>query len=767
MLEKLSDGEKKSQDEKAHAARLLKRIKHFDTELNKRSKGWEKALKHVDGNPNDGDGILVRTNVIATKLDSVQTNIYAKSPDIAVFIDENIDTAEYPIIKPFAQTLEIALNELFVKKANLKRIGKMAVKTSQVSSVAWMKVMYQKDIRTDAIIQNRINDTQDNIERITRLMQETKENGGDINENEANVFELKQTMAALQKKVEVTISTGLVVDLINPKDLIILDSSLKDLGDYGQSSCIVHRVKIPVSKFKDKYKKDPPSGCKYYSSVENKPDGEGDGDDRLVCMFEAWSLDEMTVYTLIEGYEGYVQEPMQPEMQGELWYPFFPLQLRQLAGIKYPLSTAELLIELGDEYNHKRTSDSVHKEKNRAVRLLNKSTNITDAEIKAINQRSGSDEFIGISADPTVPLSNQIGSLPEIPYNPAMYDTSQVLFDIEMISGAQDAASGAIRVAKTATEAEIASAGQQGRIAEMIDIIEDCLSAMSNYAAQLLLQNVSAQEIQAQFGEKSVWPQLDKDKLFKMVNITIRAGSTAKPNKSRERDQWVQLMPNIKEAISAYAEAKQTGNKELENVMVFLLEETFKRFDEKIDVKSMLGMADDGEEDPEQAQQQQLMQQAQEMQQQLTVAQAENEQLKQIAQQAQAKIAEQDSEIQDLSNKTSNLSAANDVKHREIDVKNREIDLKEKDLEAKAQLNENDTIEKQVNIDAISQLVQQTAQITQTVSTLVDAVKQKPKKEGAKKKTARAVEMPDGSWVMESIEEEVPQPAEIAELLTE
>ena len=381
MLDKLTDGEQRDKAEKAHAARLLKRIKFFDEELTKRAKSWDKVTEHINGNPNSDDkGGLVRTNVMAVKLDSVQTNIYAKSPEIAVLIDEHIDSAEYPTIKPFAKTLEIALNELFVKEASLKRIGKMAVKLSQSSTVAWFKVMYQKDIRTDGFIQNRLNDTQDNIERINRLIAETKDNGGNTNDYDANIFQLKQTAQSLQSQIEVAISEGLVVDLVNPKDIILLDSGLKEVSDYAQCSCIVHRVKLSVGKFKDKYKKEPPEGTKYFNAFESKVD-KSDGDDRLVCIYEAWSLDELSVYTLLEGYEGYVEAPAQPKNLGQQWYPFFPLQLRQVSGIKYPLSTAELLIELGDEYNMKRTADANHKFKNRAVRLLNTASGISDAEI--------------------------------------------------------------------------------------------------------------------------------------------------------------------------------------------------------------------------------------------------------------------------------------------------------------------------------------------------------------------------------------------------
>jgi hypothetical protein len=738
MLEKLTDNEQRDKTEKAHAKRLLDRIKYFDKELSKRAKQWDKAIKYIDGNPHDdGKGGLVRTNVVATKLDSVQTNIYAKSPEIAVLVDENIDAEQYPVLKPFAKTMEIVLNEYFVKGANLKQQGKKAVKLSQAATVAWAKVMYQSDIRTDGFIKNRINDTQDNIERIKRLLLETKEQGEDTQEHEARLFELNQHVLAMQQELEVTLATGLVVDIIHPKDIIILDSSFKEIQDYAQAGAIAHRVKITAGKFKDKYKKEPPEGTKYYSAHEEKQEQDADGDDRLVCLYEVWSLDELSVYTLIEGYCGYIEAPQQPENLGKQWYPFFPLQLRQVAEVKYPLSHAELLMELGDEYNKKRTGAAEHKDKNRPVRLLNKASGITDEELGKINGRKASDEFIGLSADPTIPLQNQIGHLPEIPYNPEMYSTSEVLFDIEMISGAQDAASGAIRVAKTATEAEIASAGQQGRVAEMVDIIEDWFSAMSEYAAQLLLQNVSAEEIQRKFGVKAVWPQLDsKQELFDMVDITIRAGSTARPNKMREREQWIQLLPNIEKAATGYAEAKQSGNKELENVITFLLEETFKRFDEKISVKEILGIEEDEE--------QQQPEIPQEVIEQVNVMQAENQELKSIAEQAQQQIAELTQQLQEM-------SANQEIKSREIDLKHRELNIKETDINAKGMESQANVAEKQVSIDAMSALMEQSAQVAQTVVELAQVVANKTE-EPTKRKIAKAVRQPDGSILLESIE---------------
>lgn len=594
MLKKTTDV-KANPNEEAHCKKLLGQIKYFDKQLIERVKSWDKAVEYANGRQNgDDDDGLVRTNIIGSKLEAIQPTIYAKAPEISVEIDDHVDTSNYPFISGFAKTLEAALNVFLVKDAKLKTRGKTAVRYALTNTVGYAKVIYQRDRKEDPSIRNRINDTQDNIELINRLIEETQAEGGQADDHEAKLEELKLLVESLEKQVEIVTAEGLVVDVINPKDLIVLDASYNDVDDFAQAPAIAHRIKITVGEYKNRFQKDPPSGCKTYLGDKDKESkGEVAQDDHILYLFEVWSLQDLTIYTLCDGYNGYVREPLQPVTLGAQWYPFFALQFRRIANVKYPYSMVEQLMELGDEYNRRRTAAAEHKRKNRAIRLLNKSSSISDQEINAINDRGDSTQVIGVTSDPNQPLANQITSLPEIPYNPQMYDTSDILFDIETVSNAQDAASGAIRTAKTATEAEIASSGQQSRTSEMLDVLEDWLSDISTYSAQLLLQNVNAEMIKQRFGEASVWPELDKKDLFGMVNIKIRAGSTSKPNRMRERDQWIQLLPELKEGVQMLMQAKQTGNVMLEKLTVNLLEETFKRFDEKLDIKTLLGLDED------------------------------------------------------------------------------------------------------------------------------------------------------------------------------
>lgn len=641
MLEQVNDSKgptsPNKKREQAHCERLLKRIKTFDKQLKERAEGWKEARKYADGNPcEDEDDGLVRVNLVGSMLEAVQPSIYARAPEIAVEVDDSLDTSSYPMIKKFAVTLENALNKLLVKDAQMKKRGKAVVRGTLTSTVGYAKVIYQQEYRDDPIIRNRINDTQDNIEKINLLLEETDPDGPECAEHMAKLFELQQQVTALESQVEVIHAEGLVIDVLRGDDLIILDASVRDIDDFDQASEIAHKIKMTVGSFKRMFKRNPPQGANTYvldsDNENNEENKDYDNDDKLIIVYEVWSLDDLTVYTLCEGAKEYIREPYQPKSLGAKWYPFFGLQLRRVEGVKYPKSFVEQLIELQDEYNTMRTNAKEHRRKNIPVRLVNKSAGITDEEIAQINNRTINTDVIGVSGDNPDVFDKQLVSMPEIPYNPAMYDPSGILYDMERVGNTQDAAVGAIRKAKTATEAEIAASGQQGRSSESLDVVEDWLSEIATYAAQVLLQKVPESEIKRRFGESSVWPSasMTKQDMFEMVNVTIRAGSTSKPNKMRERDQWIQLLPEIQKALDTLISAKQSGNEQLERVVISLLDETFKRFDEKLDVKNLLGLTDDegNEIENEQEIPEEILQQMEELKQRLQAVTQENEQLK-------------------------------------------------------------------------------------------------------------------------------------------
>jgi hypothetical protein len=577
-------------EEAAHAKRLHDRIKYFDGLQSGRRASWKKARTYVDGNPNgDGEKGLVRVNLVGSYVETLQANIYAKAPEISALPEERPDETAYPALSGVAKAVQAALNTFLVKDANLKTRGKTAVRATLTCGTSWAKVIYSSDKSQDPIIQNSLNDIQDNIANLEKLRSETQDYAECAN-HDAKLVELHQQELALQSKLEVTIAQGLAVDIVPSEDVVVLDGSVKDIDQLDEASAIAHRIKITGSAFKAKFKFNPPAVAYIEEPSEIAESKNIDEDDKLFTIYEVWSKDDNTVYTICKGLNQYVRDPFQPDKLGDRWYPFFALQIRRVDGVLYPLSIVELLIELQDEYNTRRTRAAEHRRKNRVTRIINKASDITDEEIRQINGRSIDTEFVMVSGNPNIPLNQQIESLNPIPYDPMMYDPSDVMRDMEMVAGVQDASRGAINKAKTATEAEIMSQGMQSRSSETIDMVENWLSDIANYSAHLLILNMPIEKIQERLGQDVMWPQITGREQLAKIGITIRSGSTARPNKMRERDQWIQLMPMIQEALQKSSELEQAGNKPMAKAVMKVLQETLKRFDEKIDIQTFLGV---------------------------------------------------------------------------------------------------------------------------------------------------------------------------------
>ena len=170
------------------------------------------------------------------------------------------------------------------------------------------------------------------------------------------------------------------------------------------------------------------------------------------------------------------------------------------------------------------------------------------------------------------------------PFNPMIYDTSSVRSDIEWISGLGDAARGSVARSKTATEANILQEGLSNRTGEKVDLLEDWQKDVATFSAEILLQEMTPEMVMQEVGQNAFWPKLDKQTLYDRINVEIKAGSTEMPDKNQEQMRWVELMPIIMQNIDAIQAMRMQGIPDEFNPFINLVKETFKRFDERIDV---------------------------------------------------------------------------------------------------------------------------------------------------------------------------------------
>jgi hypothetical protein len=313
----------------------------------------------------------------------------------------------------------------------------------------------------------------------------------------------------------------------------------------------------------------------------------GDSEDVAIAIaiWEYWDKVTQTVYTWAEGGDTYIKTPFHPTKMGDCWFPFFILGLNWIDGEEWPISDVDLLENLQDEYMTIRTQASKHRDLSAPFYVAD-SSRINAEDIETFSNATIGDIALINASGAGVNTVFQPASMP--PFNPMIYDTASIRADIEWISGLGDAARGSVTRSKTATEANILQEGLSTRVNEKVDLLEEWLTDLAKFSAEILLQEMSPEMVLQEAGQNAFWPQLDKQTLYDKVNIEIRAGSTEKPDKNVEQMRWIEVMPIIMQNIDAIQMMRAQGIPDEFNPFINLVKETFKRFDERIDVTKFI-----------------------------------------------------------------------------------------------------------------------------------------------------------------------------------
>ena len=560
--------------------------------------------------PSEDGFIKFRANLIQGTITALLPTIYSQDPEIEVRPSHGEKG------KLFATTLEKVCNRM-LSDAHLKTRAKGAVRAALTVSIGALKVCWQEQ-EPAPLPMAKIEDSTDNIDRIHALAGALSDPSNAANED-AIREELEQTSKAVEEQAEVSVASGIVVDRVMIDNLLV-DPTIQNFEDYPNARWIAQAIPMrrcdAEGKFgwkldrATKYRPYEMGGAGQLRSHLLTPPTGADEDDQIV-VFEIWDKSTQRVYTLAQGCNFWLREPFSPEGVGERWYPFFLLPFQQVDGNFVGPSLVDLTERLQVEHNKARDDWNAYRE-------LCKPGYIASSDVKPsagkafIDSQIGDLTFLDLDGD-EIQKAIQPKSIPSVPT--AIFDTSAVRNDWEMSTGVQDAQRSGVVKAKTATEAKILQNAQSGRVVEFTDSVEDWLSELAQYTCEMLLQHMDVDQVARIMGpEPYEWPQmLNKDDVFYLVDVMIRAGSTGKPDKIADQQVWGTLMPSVEALIK---EIMSLGMQGMDvNPLIYLLTQTVNRFDDSLDIAALIPNL------PMMQQQQALMQQ-QAMMQQAAAAQA-------------------------------------------------------------------------------------------------------------------------------------------------
>ncbi|MBX3610386.1 MAG: hypothetical protein KF871_10880 [Hydrogenophaga sp.] len=564
-----------------------------------------------------------RANLIASTVSVILSKVYAKNPEMS-----GEPTNKARPLRLFADTVS-TVTQTMLEDAKLKQKAKRAVKAAMTCSFGVVKVQWQRDIREDPLIKQRIEDTQDNLQRIQALISEL-EDPQRLADEESKKRELEQALAGLEAQREVVAAEGLTLDMVRTERLLP-DPAVEDIWDYASGDYLIEKIPMRRSKARSMFPDlagedgsnllDRATTYKVGGDMsdDDKPGrgvyaGMGQGtDDPMVMVYEAWSKLDNTIYTFVNGIETrFARKPYQPERVGERWYPYFLLPFQSVDGEFVAQSLVDVLEKLQDEHNETRDKFAEVRKNIRPHFIA--SADVKDKDIKVrVHPELG--EIIVVDTG-GARLEDNIKQGTQLTIDPAVYDTSPIRNDWEMVSGLQDAARSVVVQPKTATEAAISDQSLAARVAEFRDQIEDWLTEIAQYASEVCLLSMTPAMVETIMGAPEPveqpmmdtpmgpvpvpgaepapqpaptyeWPdQATPETVFNLINMKIRAGSTAAPNKLQAQETWTRALPLIREMVMVIRQIDSSGGDSTAERE--LVRETAARFDETIDVDRFL-----------------------------------------------------------------------------------------------------------------------------------------------------------------------------------
>lgn len=562
-------------------------------------KHWRKLVVADERDNKRDNPRRVYPYTIFSTLSALIPALYAKNPEIEIRPDSVVvQQAQLNQWGHFAESCEALIHKELIEQTDLKQRMKSALRSALTCGVGWLKVSLQADYSEDVLMHSRQNDAQDNIARLRALGKKMDDETADSElVQEETKLQTEHVERTLRGESELFIRKGLVVDNISAEDVIVLDEQDgRQMGDYLNCQAIAQRFFMSVEDYESQFGHSAPTTARLYANRHDNADYNVKAEemarkDKQVQVFEVWDKRTQTVFTFALGANKWAREPYTPSPSGERFFPFFALLFNEVDGIYHPLSDVQLLEDYQSEYAQMRTDLNALRRWNKPKFAVSKQGDLSANDANRMIQTLRNDDtgdWLAVSSNPTVSLAQQMQQLQIPNVNMGLFDPSMVFRDVEMATRTGDAARGFINKAKTATEAEIMSMGQQSGVSERQDILEGVMAKMAEHALQLIVQTYTPEEVAQIIGENSFWQTISIDVLFRYLNLEIKAGSMSKPNKFQEREQWTQLLPMVRETIQMMAQLQAQGMMSMAQTMKKLLQETLTRFDERIDLDEFL-----------------------------------------------------------------------------------------------------------------------------------------------------------------------------------
>lgn len=442
------------------------------------------------------------------------------------------------------------------QKPKVKTQMKQLVRRTLTCGVGYVKLGYQRELQRRQDAQAQIDDITLKLQTFQRNVENLRE--GDVQPEDPEVEQMRlqvQQLMADPSLMEV-IREGLVFDF--PKSTMIIPGlDCEHLQGFIGASRVTHEIFMTPDEIQEIYNVKLEKGrfTAYEKHANIKEGNYQAADSRSVnsdlcrmhaCVWEYYCRHTGLVYTMVEGYSDFLEEPGKPNVEVEGFYPIYTLMFNGVEDEKeiFPKSDVRNMIHMQDEWNRSREGLREHRQAARPRYVAPRG--VLEEEDKRVLRGTAAHETAEISMGQATKIGDVIQQVPTSGVDPNLYETSHLMQDMNIVVGANESSFGSTG-SSTATEVADAANTTMSTIESNIDDMDDFLTEIARDGGQVLMMNASMEKVREIVGQGAVWPESEftREKVAAELYLDVEAGSSGKANKAMEIANFERINPSM------------------------------------------------------------------------------------------------------------------------------------------------------------------------------------------------------------------------------
>lgn len=474
--------------------------------------------------------------------------------------------------KRVADTARIAVQrQIDLAVPNFKRQMKKLVTRVITCGVGYVRLALVRNDETP-VSEDRVgNMPADRIKEAMRLADELQEEG------DAETSAKAEALRSIGISMGVSLDDEEMPEKITfdflPPDSVIPDERCRSLSDFIGARFLCIEYGLPLDEINAMF------GCdiKPGSKVSEKPQEKKElGAKPTYIVREVLNFRDRTHFYIMEGYEDYLRppEPVLPGLSG--FWPVFALTFNDVeVGIEddegvspFPPSDVDLVFHPQKEWN--RSRQALRSVRNAcAPKWMVRKGTLSPEDLRKI-QTAEPNEVVQLeSISPEMKLTEVLAAIPVQVPEISVFGTEPLIEDITLGGGMQEANMGSADPNVTATGVSVAEQSRMQVSSSNKDDLDEFLSSIAGAMGEMMFSDYGFSEETVVYlvGNGAAWPTQNRLQYKKQITISIKAGSTGRPNQAMEVSNYNLIAPQLINAGANPLGVIQEGVRRLDDTL--------------------------------------------------------------------------------------------------------------------------------------------------------------------------------------------------------